>query len=990
MNFLNHLVLNNNELQSARWHRLSSAPTAYNAGMYFNTTDTRFYGSRDGSTWKKFLIEGDVSPGDIPLTNGNLLRGNGSNVAASVAPSTIPISSWGAAIATVDFGNQWLDNVKTPTADLHAANKAYVDSVAQGLAAKDACRAATTAALPAATYNNGAGTLTATANGALPAQDGVTLIVGDRLLVKNQASQFQNGIYEVTQVGSAGYTPWILTRSDDANIASELTGAFTFVQAGTVNSNTGWTQTADNITLGTTNIVWVQFSGAGSYSAGNGLVLSGSVFHFQGSGAYTNGDMFFANGAATIGRLTVGASNRFLYSTGSAPAYSAYALPAPGSTLTANQLMYASSTTQMSGLATANNAVLVTNGSGVPSLSTDLPTAATIGGNYIYRASGTDVPLADGGTNASLTAVNGGLVYSSATALAITAAGTSGHFVRSGGAGAPTFFNLFGTANSWTAAQTFNSSSTPSDTVVIDIAAMGVAGTRDSNWLKFTGRSYDTVPHNVDWIAFVSPDLNSGAQSTFHLQARVDAASYADAFTVSTTATTKWAMGAGILTFVSGANFMDLSFAGLTGSRSLVLPDASGTLALTTNTTFGSGSVWNGSLIGIAYGGTGSALTATTGSILYGNGTVFTTATGTNGQFMRWNTSGAPSSFNLFATANTWTAGQTFNNGTTPSDTLIIDIDALGSAGVRNSNWIKFVARSNDGAAHNVDWAMFVEPTANSGNTSVFRLRTRKDAGSWADAFSIANTTGGTTSWALNTGFIQFNNNGNLTDLYFNASTVDRVITLPDATGTVALTTGSTFGAGSIWNGNVIGLAYGGLNANITASNGGIFYSTATAGALLAGVAAASRMLFSGNSAAPSWSAYSMPTTMAANSLFLGSSSTAVTTLAPTNNRLLHSSSSGVVSWGAVLNPLTSGTLTVARIYTAQMQGDNTNAYIDVTHNLNTRSVTWNIRNSNSTDSVVNQEFVFTKVEVTGVNTLRVYFSSVQSNATYYNITVVG
>ena len=107
------------------------------------------------------------------------------------------------------------------------------------------------------------------------------------------------------------------------------------------------------------------------------------------------------------------------------------------STIAVSQILYASATDTIAGLATANNGVLVTGGTGVPSIATDIPTAVTIGGQYVYRVTGTDVTLADGGTSASLTAANGGIVYSTATAMAILAAGSSGQLLQSAGAATP-------------------------------------------------------------------------------------------------------------------------------------------------------------------------------------------------------------------------------------------------------------------------------------------------------------------------------------------------------------------------------------------------------------------------------------------------------------------------------------------------------------------------------------------------------------------------
>lgn len=124
-----------------------------------------------------------------------------------------------------------------------------------------AVRAVAIAALPAATYVNGTAgvgaTLTATANGALPAQDGITLVVADRVLVASQAAAPQNGIYVVTAVGDAS-NPWVLTRATDADSAAEVVyEALVPVTAGTVNAGKLWQlSTTGTITIGTTGQAW--------------------------------------------------------------------------------------------------------------------------------------------------------------------------------------------------------------------------------------------------------------------------------------------------------------------------------------------------------------------------------------------------------------------------------------------------------------------------------------------------------------------------------------------------------------------------------------------------------------------------------------------------------------------------------------------------------------------------------------------------------------
>ena len=166
-----------------------------------------------------------------------------------------------------------------PVNNTDIVNKQYADAIASGIHFHEAVDLATTAALPANTYNNGASgvgaTLTATANGALSVDSTLT-VAGNRILVKNQAAGLQNGVYVVTQVGSAG-TPYILTRATDfdsvgTGVDQIDEGDFFLVTSGTANVNTAWVQqTPPPITLGTTAIVFQQFSAPITYTAGTGL-----------------------------------------------------------------------------------------------------------------------------------------------------------------------------------------------------------------------------------------------------------------------------------------------------------------------------------------------------------------------------------------------------------------------------------------------------------------------------------------------------------------------------------------------------------------------------------------------------------------------------------------------------------------------------------------------------------------------------------------------
>lgn len=193
--------------------------------------------------------------------------------------------------------------VGAPTASSHAATKQYVDSTAQGLQSKPAVRVATTANLTA-TYNNGTSGVGATLTfaGALPSIDGVSLSVGNGVLVKNQTTAAQNGRYNVTQLN-----PGILTRCGLCDEASEIPGAYVFVQAGTQVS-TGWVMSVANpatFAVGTDAISITQFSGAGTYIAGNGLTLTGTTFDVVG----------------TAGRIVSNANNIDLATVGTAGTY---------------------------------------------------------------------------------------------------------------------------------------------------------------------------------------------------------------------------------------------------------------------------------------------------------------------------------------------------------------------------------------------------------------------------------------------------------------------------------------------------------------------------------------------------------------------------------------------------------------------------------------------------------------------------------------------
>ena len=200
---------------------------------------------------------------------------NGQTLSTSSANKDININPHGTGTVKVPSGYEDRSGFDSQS----LANKAYVDQVAQGLDTKPSCRAGTTADL-SATYNNGSSgvgaTLTASSNGAIVI-DGVSLSVNDRVLVKNQTTASENGIYVVSTQGD-GSTAFVLTRATPEDQPTELSGgAFVFVEEGTANADNGYVFTHTGApTFGTTALDVAQFSGAGQIDAGAALSKTGN------------------------------------------------------------------------------------------------------------------------------------------------------------------------------------------------------------------------------------------------------------------------------------------------------------------------------------------------------------------------------------------------------------------------------------------------------------------------------------------------------------------------------------------------------------------------------------------------------------------------------------------------------------------------------------------------------------------------------------------
>lgn len=300
-----------NELRNAVVQNLGSAPASPVKGLlYFNSADNTLYWY-DGTTWVAAKSAGALSPastvttqavGDAPVVGSstNYARedhkhgreafgaittettfgassANGS--AATLARSdhqhgnpthnnadhsAIALSALAVPTAPVNMNSQRLISLGPPIASTDATTKQYVDDAVAGLSWKDACRVATTANLAALS-----GLLTV---------DGVTVAANDRVLVKDQTTASANGIY----LAASG--AW--TRATDADTEAKLLGAAVFISEGTTNADSAWVMTANApITIGSTSLPWVQFSGAGMVTAGLGLTKTGNTLDVgQGTG----------------------------------------------------------------------------------------------------------------------------------------------------------------------------------------------------------------------------------------------------------------------------------------------------------------------------------------------------------------------------------------------------------------------------------------------------------------------------------------------------------------------------------------------------------------------------------------------------------------------------------------------------------------------------------------------------------------------------------
>lgn len=295
------------EIQNATFQLLASDIGSPVEGQFFYNSTAKKLKYYNGTAWLTPAISGSIANSDIasgaaialsklatdPLARANHTGTQGASTISDLATTVqaYRLDQFAAPNSSISLNSQKITGLAAPTTGTDAANKNYVDNAVQSVDPKDAVKVRTTANITLS------GTQTI---------DGVALSVNDRVLVMNQNTGADNGIYTV----AAGV--WQRASDFDEDIDVN-TGAFVFVQAGTLYANTGWRlQTSGTVQLGTTSLSFTQFSGAGSFTAGGGLTQTGTEFaaNVDGVTIQVNG----SNQLEVIG--VVGAVNKYTTAVG--------------------------------------------------------------------------------------------------------------------------------------------------------------------------------------------------------------------------------------------------------------------------------------------------------------------------------------------------------------------------------------------------------------------------------------------------------------------------------------------------------------------------------------------------------------------------------------------------------------------------------------------------------------------------------------------------
>ena len=588
-----------------------------------------------------------------------------------------------------------------PVSNTDIVNKEYADAIASGIHFHEAVELATTAALPANTYNNGTSgvgaTLTANANGALTVDSTLT-VVGYRVLVKNEVTQANNGVYTVTQVGSAG-TPYILTRATDFDTAGSGVdqideGDFFLVTSGTANANTAWVQqTPPPITVGTTAIVFQQFSAPITYTAGTGL---------NESPTYT-----FNIGTTGVTATTYGSASQVpvfaVNAQGQLTSVTNTAIAINGSAVTGNISGSAGSVANALTLGTYLTGTSY-NGSSAVTAAVDATSVNTVSkvvardssGNF---AAGTITAALSGNATTATTATN--TAGGAANQISYnTAAGTTSYIVAP--TTAATYLNWTGSAFAYSAI------SLPNALTINNGGAGGASGS------TFNGSSALTISYNTvgapstggtgatgTWGISISGNAATATSATSATTATNLAGGSAGTIPYQSAAGTTVQLAAGTSTYLlqsngaaapswvapvaaanNGALTMAVSGTGLSGSASFTANQAgASSFTVTSNAT----SVNTASTI-VARDASGNFSAGTITAALSGNATTATTAANVNNGTLTLAVSGTGLSGSQTFTANqssaaTFTVTSNATNANTASTIVARDASGNFSAG---------------------------------------------------------------------------------------------------------------------------------------------------------------------------------------------------------------------------------------------------------------------------------------------------------------------
>lgn len=273
--FLTHIDLAKNEIQNAVAQNLASAPGTPLAGQFYYDTTSGKWRYRNASVW--------VDPTDRAAHAGTQLAATISDFDTQVR--TNRLDQMAAPTAAVGMNGQKITNMADPTVATDGATKGYVDSAVNGTDWKQSVRAATTANIALS------GLLTI---------DGITLVANDRVLVKDQSTGSENGIY----LAASG--AW--TRAADADVNAEVTGGLAvMVTEGTTQADSQWRLTTnDSIVVGTTALVFAQIGAGSSYTQGTGISISGNTIAIDTAVTVRKFAQDVGNGAATSIAVTHG------------------------------------------------------------------------------------------------------------------------------------------------------------------------------------------------------------------------------------------------------------------------------------------------------------------------------------------------------------------------------------------------------------------------------------------------------------------------------------------------------------------------------------------------------------------------------------------------------------------------------------------------------------------------------------------------------------